>query len=165
MREYARRKGGSHCIVFTQNMLEGIKEAKRENERTLEEHKAEEVRQKLKEDADKKKEQEAMLKNVAKSKKNLEENEMFEQEERKLDEELKLAQRMLDQATTSLTEAIGKGDMVGVRVASELVNSLRKKVDEAVLMRKQHVKDRNELGKKRKNTIKNMFLTMKKSKK
>ena len=30
---------------------------------------------------------------------------------------------MLDQATTSLTEAIGKGDMVGVRVASELVNS------------------------------------------
>ena len=165
MREYARRKGGSHCIVFTQNMLEGIKEAKRKNERTLEEHKAEEVRQKLKEDADKKKEQEAMLKNVAKSKKNLEENEMFEQEERKLDEELKLAQRTLDQATTSLTEAIGKGDMVGVRVASELVNSLRKKVDEAVLMRKQHVKDRNELGKKRKNTIKNMFLTMKKSKK
>ena len=165
MREYARRKGGSHCIVFTQNMLEGIKEAKRKNERTLEEHKAEEVRQKLKEDADKKKEQEAMLKNVAKSKKNLEENEMFEQEERKLDEELNLAQRMLDQATTSLTEAIGKGDMVEVRVASELVNSSRKKVDEAVLMRKQHVKDRNELGKKRKNTIKNMFLTMKKSKK
>ena len=44
----------------------------------------EELRQKLKEDADKKKEQEAMLKNAAKSKKNLEENEMFEQEERSL---------------------------------------------------------------------------------
>ena len=53
--------------------------------------------------AGKKKEQEAMLKNAAKSNKNLEENEMFEQEERKLDEELNLAQRMLDQATTSLT--------------------------------------------------------------
>ena len=51
--------------------------------------------------------------------------------------------------------------MVGVRVASELVNSWRKKVDEAVLMRKQHVKDRNELGQKRKN-IKNMFSTTKK---
>ena len=114
--------------------------------------------------AGKKKEQEAMLKNAAKSNKNLEENEMFEQEERKLDEELNLAQRMLDQATTSLTEAIGKGDMVGVRVASELVNSSMKKVDEAVLMRKQHVKDRNELGKKRKNTIENMFSNMKKSK-
>ena len=115
-------------------MLEGMKEAKRRNnERIFEEHKAEEeVRQKLKEDADKKKEQDALLKNAAKSKKNLEENEMFEQEERKLDEELNLAQRMLDQATTSLTEAIGKGDMVGVRVASELVNSSRKKVDEAV---------------------------------
>ena len=44
----------------------------------------EELRQKLKEDADKKKEQEAMLKNAAKSKKHLEENEMFEQEERSL---------------------------------------------------------------------------------
>ena len=97
MKEYARHEGGSHCIVFTQNMLEGMKEAKRKNdERILKEHKAEEeVRQKLKED--KKKEQEAMLKNAAKSKKNLEENKnMFEQEERKLDEELKLAQRMLD---------------------------------------------------------------------
>ena len=46
-----------------------------------------------------------MLKNVAKSKKILEENErMFEQEESKLDEELNIAQRMLDQATTSLTD-------------------------------------------------------------
>ena len=97
MKKYARHKGGSHCIVFTQNMLEEMKEAKRKNdERILKEHKAEEeVRQKLKEDQ--KKEQEAMLKNAAKSKKNLEENKnMFEQEERKLDEELKLAQRMLD---------------------------------------------------------------------
>ena len=84
--------------------------------------------------AGKKKEQEAMLKNAAKSNKNLEENEIFEQEERKLDEEL-------DQATSSLTEAIGKGDMVGVKVASELVNSTRKKMDKAVLIRKQHVKD------------------------
>ena len=90
-----------------------------------------------------------MLNNAAKSKKNLEENEkIFEQEERKFDEELNLAQRMLDQATTSLTKAIGKGDQVGVRVASELVNSSREKVDEAVLMRKQHVKDGNEFGKK-----------------
>ena len=104
-----------------------------------------------------------MLKNAAKSKKDLEEIEkMFEQQERKPDEELNLAQRMLDQAATSLAEAIGKGGMVGVRVASELVNSSRKKVDEAVLMRKQHVKDPNELGKKRKNTIENMFSTMKK---
>ena len=66
---------------------------------------------------------------------------MFEKEMRKLDEKLNLAQRMLDHATTCLTEAIGKGDMVEERVANELVNSSRKKVDEAVLMRKQHVKD------------------------
>ena len=50
----------------------------------MEEHRAEEeLRQKVKEDADEKKE-EATLKNAGKSKKNLEENEMFEQEERSL---------------------------------------------------------------------------------
>ena len=106
-----------------------------------------------------------MLKNAEKSKKNLEENEkMFEQEKRKLADKLNLAQRMLYQATRNLTEATGKDDMVGVMVVSELVNSSRKKVDEAVLMRKQHVKNRNKLGKKRINTIENMFSTMKKSK-
>ena len=91
MKEKARHKGGSHCIVFTQNMLEGMKEAKRKNdERILEEHKAKkEVRQKLKEDDDKKNEQGAMLKNASKLKKSLEENEkVFEQEEKKLDEEV-----------------------------------------------------------------------------
>ena len=86
---------------------------------------------------------------------------MFKQEERKLDEELNLVQRMLDQVTTSLTEAIGKGVMAGVRVASELVDSSRKKVDEAVLLRKQPVKDRNELGKKRKTIIKEVSEEMK----
>ena len=55
----------------------------------------EELRQKLKEDADKKKEQEAMLKNAAKSKKNLEENEMFEQEERSLMKNLILLKECL----------------------------------------------------------------------
>ena len=63
MKEYARYKGGSLCIVFTQNMLKGMKQAKRKNDEIiLEEHRAEEeLRQKVKEDADKKKE-EAMLK-------------------------------------------------------------------------------------------------------
>ena len=53
MKEYARHKGGSHCIVFTQNMLEGMEETKRKNdERILEDSKAEEgKRQRLKENA------------------------------------------------------------------------------------------------------------------
>ena len=65
-------------------MSEGMKEAKRKSdERILQEHKIEEdVRQKLKEDADKKKEQ-AILKNAAKAKKRLEENDkILEQEEK-----------------------------------------------------------------------------------
>ena len=75
---------GDLIVVFTQNMSEGMKEAKRKSdERILQEHKIEEdVRQKLKEDADKKKEQ-AILKNAAKAKKRLEENDkILEQEEK-----------------------------------------------------------------------------------
>ena len=75
---------GDPIVVSTQNMSEGMKEAKRKSdERILQEHKTEEdVRQKLKEDADKKKEQ-AILKNAAKAKKRLEENDkILEQEEK-----------------------------------------------------------------------------------
>ena len=75
---------GDPIVVFTQNMSEGMKEAKRKSdERILQEHKIEEdVRQKLKEDADNKKEQ-AILKNAAKAKKRLEENDkILEQEEK-----------------------------------------------------------------------------------
>ena len=75
---------GDPIVVSTQNMSEGMKEAKRKSdERILQEHKIEEdVRQKLKEDADKKKEQ-AILKNAAKAKKRLEENDkILEQEEK-----------------------------------------------------------------------------------
>ena len=63
MKQYTRYKWGSHCIVFTQNMLEGMKESIRKNDRRiLEEHKAEEeVRKKIKGDTNKKKEQEAIL--------------------------------------------------------------------------------------------------------
>ena len=75
---------GDPIVVSTQNMSEGMKEAKRKSdERILQEYKTEEdVRQKLKEDADKKKEQ-AILKNAAKAKKRLEENDkILEQEEK-----------------------------------------------------------------------------------
>ena len=75
---------GDLVVVFTQNMSEEMKEAQRKSdERILQEHKTEEdVRQKLKEDADKKKGQ-AILKNAAKAKKNLEENDKIVEQEEK----------------------------------------------------------------------------------
>ena len=75
---------GDLIVVFTQNMSEEMKEAQRKSdERILQEHKTEEdVRQKLKEDADKKKGQ-AILKNAAKAKKNLEQNDKIVEQEEK----------------------------------------------------------------------------------
>ena len=46
MKEYARSKGGSHCIVLNDKMIEGMASAKRRNgERTLQEKKAKELAQ------------------------------------------------------------------------------------------------------------------------
>ena len=46
MKEYARLKGGSHCIVVNDKMIEGMAAAKRKNdERMLQEKKAKELAQ------------------------------------------------------------------------------------------------------------------------
>ena len=71
-----------------------------------------------------------MLKNAAKSEKNLEQREIsFEKNEEKLDEEFQLAKRMLHDANNSLKSAIRTTDMIGVKVASELLDSSQKKMD------------------------------------
>ena len=58
-----------------------------------------------------------------------------------------------------------KKDMVGIKVATELVESSRKKLNETATKMEQQAKARVALGEKRKNTIENMFAKIKNSKK
>ena len=78
---------------------------------------------------------------------------------------IKIAQSILDDATKSLKDAIDKKDMVGIKVATELVELSRKKLNETATKMEQQAKARVALGEKRKNTIENMFAKIKKSKK
>ena len=71
----------------------------------------------------------------------------------------------MDDATKSLKDAIDKKDMVGIKVATDLVESSRKKLNETVTKIEQQAKACVALGEKRKNTIENMFAKIKKSKK
>ena len=73
---------------------------------------------------------------------------------------------MLNDATKSLKTAIENSDMVGIKFTSEnrLVDSWRKRMDDASKMRQQQPKQPSALGNKRKNTIENMFQKIKNSK-
>ena len=84
MKEYARSKGGSHCINVKDKMIEGMAPAKRKNDkRMLQEKKAKELAQSnLIKMQEKEKEKETMIREPAKSKKILEKKELaFQQEE------------------------------------------------------------------------------------
>ena len=168
MKEYARSVGGAHRVVVTPKMLEGMAAAKRkDDERLLQEKKDKELAEKkLQNDLEKEKEKEEMIKQAAKSKKSLEQKEQsFLEEEQKLNDELSVTQRMLEEANKSLKDAIGKSDMLGIKVASELITSVQKKMNSATELRKKHSKEQKALGQKRKSTIEGLFANMKKSKK
>ena len=93
MKEYARSKGGSHCIVVNDKIIEGMASAKRkDDERILQEKKTRDLNKKnLTRMQEKEIEKVKMLNKVVQSKKALEREELvFQQEEEKVDEEIKL---------------------------------------------------------------------------
>ena len=143
---------GAHRITVTPKMLEGMAAAKRkDNERQLQEKKDKEMAEKkLKHDLEKEKENEEMIKQAAKSKKSLEQKEeSFLEEEQKINDELSLTQRMLADANKSLKDAIGKSDMLGIKVASELVTSAQEEMNAAAELREKHLKEQKALSKKK----------------
>ena len=103
-----------------------------------------------------------MIARADRSKKSLEEKEeAFQAEEGKLDGEFLLSKRMLDDAEKSLKEAIEKSDMIGVKVAHEMLSSAREKMKTMGDLREKQKKEQEVLGKKRKHTINSMFTKIK----
>ena len=74
-----------------------------------------------------------------------------------MNNEFLLSKRMLDDANKSFKSAIEKNDMLGVKVASELLSSAQEKMKEVEDMREKRKKDQEVLEKKRKLTIDTMF--------
>ena len=114
MKEYARSKGGSHCIIVNDKMIEGMASAKRKDDkRIIQEKKAmEEIKNKLKKNQEKEKEKELIIKETAKSKKKLEKKEQaFQQEEEKVYICFTCLYRLLTSLISSRTSFIRRAEV------------------------------------------------------
>jgi len=88
---------------------------------------------------------------IDKSRKNIDQREeQLEKEEEAANEDYKLAERLLEDASRNLTKAIEEGDMVGIKIANEMVENARNKLSRVTEKRDDHKKQRTILKKKRK---------------
>ena len=72
------------------------------------------------------------------------------EDEKRADEEFKVAEELLDSASKRLTEAIEREDMLGIKIAKELMESARKTYSTATEHKNQQKAVRIKLGEKRK---------------
>ena len=89
----------------------------------------------------------------------------YKKKEDELYDDLKLAQRILENASASLKAALNKHDLLGIQVAQEMLELSRKKVGPLTKNREELSKKRDKLEKNRRNTIDNLFANIKKTKK
>ena len=109
--------------------------------------------QKQKEEVKKK-----ILEDTIRSKRTLEEKKSYFERGRKI-EDFEVAQRTLTDASACLQKATVEND----GVASEVIATSQRKLEEANKMREELVNSQTDLGKKKKSTIDNLFSKMKKN--
>ena len=165
MKEHARSKRGAENVVISESMLNHINDAKHKDDERLRKEK-EAIKdakrlQKQKEEEHKKKK---ILEDTIRSKRILEEKERAMLiEEEKLTEDFEVAQRTLTDASACLQKAIVENDGVEINVASEMIATSQRKLEEANKMWEGLLKSQTDLGKKRKSTIGNLFSKMEKN--
>ena len=90
--------------------------------------------------------------------------EELKKDEKGIEEQYKVANRALNDATRSLKEAIDKSDMTGIRVSTDLLDSAKKRFDDITVHRGEQAKIRAKISKKRKNMHDYLMNHAKKSK-
>jgi len=153
-KDYARWQGGAHKIdTFSKDMILAARNA---HQCYLERKKEEEKEKSLLLEEQSRKEKDAAAAKEAfdkidKSRKNIDQREeQLEKEEEAANEDYKLAERLLEDASRNLTKAIEEGDMVGIKIANEMVENARNKLSRVTEKRDDHKKQRTILKKKRK---------------
>ena len=163
MKEYARSKGGAGNVVISERMVKHIIEAgKLDEERLRKEREAkEELKKAQKKKEDEENEEKKLLEKAQRSKRRVVEKEISVMKEgEKLGDDLEIVQRTLTTASANLQKAIADNDAVGIKVASEMIAVSQRKLEEANKLKKKVLKDQAEIGRKRKNTIENLFAKM-----
>ena len=159
-------KGEQTMWLISESMLNRINDAEpKDDERLRKEKEAMEDAMRLqKQKEEEEHEKQKILEDTIRSKRMLEEKEraMLKGEE-KLNEDFEVAQRNLTNASACLQKAIVENDGIGIKVASEMIITSQKKLEEANKMREGLLKSQTDLGKKRKSRIDNLFSKMKKN--
>ena len=153
-KDYARRQGGAHKIdTHSKDLILAARNAhKCYVERKKEEEKEKSLlrEEKLRKEKDAAATKEA-FDQIDKSRKNIDQREeQLEKEEEAANEEYKLAERLLEDASKNLRKAIEENDMIGIKLANEMVENAKKKLNVVTEERNDQKKRRTQLKKKRK---------------
>ena len=80
-----------------------------------------------------------------------------------MNEDFEVAQRTFTDASACLQKAIVENGGVGIKVASEIIATSQRKLEEANKMKEGLLQSQTDLGKKRKSTTDNLFSKMRKN--
>ena len=106
---------------------------------------------------------EAMLSRESLRKQRLDEKEkQLEIKEKKNCNDQDVAQKLLDEASKSLDKAIEDNNMIGIKVAREMLQTAKNNMEKALQQKKDNLKLRQKVSSKRKNALKRMVENAKK---
>lgn len=80
-----------------------------------------------------------------------------------VDSQITVAQRLLSDATDSLTKAVENNDMIGVKVATNMVTVAKENLESLNSQRSAQMKERVKIGQKMKHTLDKFVTKIKKS--
>ena len=166
MKEHARSLGGAHMVPTTsRDMLKAVKSSHQNYIKRKEKEQAEKRQLQLitERNAQEQSDNEAMLSRESLQKQRLDEKEkQLEIKEKKNCNDQDVAQKLLDEASKSLDKAIEDNNMIGIKVAREMLQTAKNNMEKALQQKKDNLKLRQKVSSKRKNALKRMVENAKK---
>ena len=153
MKEHPRSLKGAHNVnTLSKEMVTAVQGA---HQKFLEKKREEESEKQLlaakeKDKVEQEQVHKAMVESAEKRKKRLDEKEKDLEEDEKAHDELQLAEKLLEKASKSLHDAIDKSDILGIKIANEMVQMAQVKYKEATLHKNEQKNVRCKLGEKSK---------------
>lgn len=153
-KEHATRCGGAHNVnTSSKTLVRAVQESHRKFEERKKREK-EEIELMLKQEKEKSeaaRKQLQMKENAKRTESKLErKEENLKREEAVLNEEHQISQRLLEDARKQIDASIEKNDMIGVKVAREMLAAAEKRLQDAALRQTEFAKTRDLISNKRK---------------
>ena len=167
IKEYARSCGGADCVdTSTPEIVQSVQKAhSKYKERKRQEQEERKIKmRKLQKDKEHEKKREALINKTEKKKTSIDKmEENLTSEEKEIDANITVAQRLLSDATESLSVAAKKGDMIGVKAATNMLEIAKNNLEKLNEERREKAKMRARIGQKRKLTLDTFVTKIKKT--